>query len=131
MLMKAGVISSALVGMMVCSISTTLAAAPTIGPTTITPVSIAASTATTVTVQAIIADASLLPGSVNLQRLDVTSNVFRNIGMLQDDGTRSGRFTIQLNFSESAPLEISLRVSAAFRGILARVFSSVLTLKVT
>jgi len=111
--------------------STRLAAAPTIGAATITPGSVPVSTPTPVTVAAVILDPSLIPGSVNLQRLDPSTRVFRVIGALQDDGTGSGRFTIQLTFNEPALFPVTLRVSAAFRGMLTRVFSPSAVLSVT
>jgi hypothetical protein len=111
-------------------------AAGTIGQTTLTPSSIPLNSPTTVLVTSVITDPSLIPSSVNLQRLDAVHGTFANIGTLYDDGTHGdavagdGTFSLQLSFIEGAPFPVTLRVSAAFKGSLVRVFSSPLTLNV-
>jgi hypothetical protein len=111
-------------------------AAGTIGATSLTPNSVPVNTPTGVLVTSVITDPSLIPSSVNLQRLDAVHGTFANIGTLYDDGTHGdavagdGTFSLQLSFTEGAPFPVTLRVSAAFKGSLVRVFSSPLTLTV-
>jgi hypothetical protein len=110
--------------------ATTAWAAHTVGPATLSPSSITVNTPTPVTVAAVITDVSLIPGSVNLQRMNANTRVFQVIATLQDDGTGTGRFATQVSFNEPTPFPVTLRVSAAFRGMLTRVFSPVATLTV-
>ncbi len=100
---------------------------PTIGVPVATPNVVLINTPTPVTVSVEIAD-SVIPLSVNLLRLTSTSSVI--LAQLVDDGTGTHTFVghTQLAESESGPL--GLQVSAAFPGLLKRVFSVPTTLSV-
>lgn len=123
--------------LMVVAGATKLSASGAIGVTTISPSAIPLNTPTAVTVTATINDPSLIPGSVNLQRLNPITRVFSVVSPMYDDGTHGdaiagdGIFTITLAFNEPSPFPVVLRVSAAFRGSLLRVFSSPFNLGVT
>ena len=112
-------------------------AAQTITSPAVAPTSIPVNTATTVTVTAQISDPSLIASSVNLQELDPTGKVFNVISSMYDDGTHGdavagdGIYTVSLSFKQSAPFPVVLRVSAAFKGKLTRVFSNTFNLSVT
>ncbi|MGI8743071.1 MAG: choice-of-anchor X domain-containing protein [Bryobacteraceae bacterium] len=113
-----------------------LHAAPSVGTTKVTPTSIPAGTATVITVTSLITDPSLIATSVNLQRLDA-SGAATVLGVLHDDGLNGDAvandhiYTLQLTLTEPITGPISFRVSAAFKGLLARLFSSVFTVTVT
>jgi hypothetical protein len=117
--------------------ATALQGSGVIGSTAITPSSVALNTATEVTITATITDPSLIPGSVNVQRLDPVARVFNVVSLMYDDGTHGdavagdGIYTIRLSFDEPAPFPVVLRVSAAFKGSLLRTFSNPFNLGVT
>jgi len=110
-------------------------ATPAIKLHQVSPSSILVNTPTTVNISARITDSSLIPSSVNLQRLDVNNKVVAILGILRDDGLNGDAiagdkiFTIQISFNEEIGL-IRLRISAAFRGILKRIFSDLIYIKV-
>jgi len=99
---------------------------PNVSNVTATPPIIIAATSTLVTITAQITDPTLIPGSVNLVRLNSngTSSI---LGTFHDDGQNGdtlsgdGTYTIQVPFNETIPGFIQLQVSAAFRGLLKRV----------
>jgi hypothetical protein len=111
-------------------------AAQTISAPTVSPTSIPVSTQTVVTISAQVADPSLIPASVNVQRLDSTAKTFSVLSSLYDDGTHGdktkgdGIFTVALPFNEPSAFPVVMRVSAAFQGKLTRVFSSQFSLPV-
>jgi hypothetical protein len=111
-----------------------LLAAPIVGPTSATPVNIALDTATTVTVTSQITDPTVNPTGVQLLEVDATGRALRTLGTLRDDGTSGdtragdGLFTTQISVREVAPTQRYVRVSAAFRGVIQRSLSSVMTL---
>lgn len=111
-----------------------LLAAPVVGPTSATPATIALDTATTVTVTSQITDPTVITTSVQLLEVDATGRTLRTLGALRDDGTGGdaragdGHFTTQISVREAAPTQRYLRVSAAFRGVIQRSLSSVMTL---
>ena len=100
-----------------------------VGETIATPVTVLVGTVTLVTVTSKIEERSLLPASVNLQRLDSAGRVAETLGTLVDDGTAGDvtagdkTFTIQTKFHETTPGPVRLRVSAAFAGRLVRSYS--------
>jgi hypothetical protein len=108
-----------------------LHAAPMIGAVRTSPMTAAIGTPTPVTVTASITDPSLITGSVNLLQLngDGTTTI---LGVLHDDGLNGDAFAGDLVFTFAAALnattasQIQLQVSAAFRGSLLRVKSSIL-----
>src|SRR5581483_6710544 len=113
-----------------------LYAAPTIGATAVTPTSVPVGVATQITVTSVITDPSVIAGGVNLQRLDSSGRATAILGVLHDDGQNGdavagdGMYTLQITLTESAVGPVMLRVSAAFKGLLNRVFSGVLTVNV-
>jgi len=117
--------------------ATRLSASGGIAATTINPSAILVNAPTEVSITATITDASLIPGSVNLQRFDPIGRVFSVVSTMYDDGTHGdavandGIFTIRLSFNESSPFPVVLRVSAAFKGSLTRAFSNPFNLGVT
>ena len=108
----------------------TAAALPSIGVTSVNPASGPVGVANPVLVTAIISDASLIPGSVILQRLDSNGIVIGTLGNLKDDGlnvdTAAGdtKYTIKLSLFDTKPGTVNLRVAASFRGLLRPVFSA-------
>jgi hypothetical protein len=104
-----------------------VSAAPAIGATVVTPSTIVINTPTNVLVTAVITDPSLIAPSVNLLRLDNTGGVIANLGTLHDDGLNGDlvagdkEYSLSLSFNEPSATQIRLQVSAAFRGVLARV----------
>jgi hypothetical protein len=107
-----------------------LRAAPSLGVVQATPTIVARNTQTMVTVTASITDPSLIPGSVNLLRLDASGSAVATLGTLRDDGTSGDLiagdkiYTGQAILNEATSGQIRLQISAAFRGMLARVKSS-------
>ena len=103
-------------------------AAPSIGSVQITPNSITAGAPTTVRVTAVIADPTLIPATVNLQRVNDAGAAVAVLGSLHDDGLNGDAvagdqvYTLDVVLTETAPLR--LRVSAGFKGMLKRVFSA-------
>jgi hypothetical protein len=108
---------------------------PAIGTTMAAPTVIAVNTPTTVTVISVITDSTVIATGVNLLRINPTGNP-TILGRLRDDGTTGDAvagdktFTGQVTFNESTTGEIKLQVSAAFRGMLRRVTSSIITIDV-
>lgn len=107
---------------------------PIIGTPVATPAIIGVNAPTTVTVTSLITDSSVIPGSVALQRLDASSS--NALGYLHDDGQNGDAvagdkiFTIQQSFNEVETGQIQLQVSAAFRGVLARMYSAILVVDI-
>ena len=108
-----------------------LCAAPTVGlPATTSPTVINTNTPTTVVITSLITDASLIPGSVNLVRLDGNENVVGIVGVMHDDGQNGDAaagdrvYSLRLTIIEPAQTAFEFQVSAAFKGLLRRVISS-------
>lgn len=105
------------------------AAAPALAPVGVTPTVLGINTATAVTITVPITDPSLIPGSVNLLRLNPLGNA-TILGSLKDDGTGGDVvagdhiYTGQTTFNEASSGKITLQISAAFRGVLQRVKSA-------
>ena len=103
----------------------------------VTPGTAPVGVVTTVTVTALISDPSVIPGGVNLQRLDAAGRVIGVLGNLHDDGTSGDAvagdrtFTFRSTIFEQTPGTVFLRVSAAFRGVLLRAFSRTLSVNIT
>ena len=111
-------------------------AAPTIGATGVTPPSITANTATTVTATAQITDAMLIAGSVNLLRQDTVGKTTAIVGQMHDDGKNGDAvagdnvYTFQTSLTEPVGT-VYFAVSAAFKGQLKRVISTPFTVTVS
>jgi hypothetical protein len=106
---------------------------PTVGIPSTTPSLISVNTPTTVTVTVQISP-SPIPGAVNLLRLGATGTQPTILGVMHDDGQNGdavagdGIYTIAPNFNETTGSDISLEVSAAFKGHLQRLFSKTISL---
>lgn len=117
--------------------ATTSAIAGSVGSASASPSSVPAGVATIITITSAIADAALIPGSVQLQSLDGNGNVVALVGLLHDDGLNGdaaagdGIFTIQTPVLKNASGTVTFRVTAGFRGSLTRGFSAPVTVKVT
>ena len=111
-------------------------AAPTIGMPSVIPSFIATNTPTMVTIVVTISDPSVISDSVSLVRLPMGGEQPSVLGKFHDDGkngdaTAGDRvYTIQVTFNEPKRGQIPLQVSAAFRGSLKRVMSSVTTVSI-
>jgi hypothetical protein len=111
-------------------------AAPTLGATMVAPELINTGAPSQITVSSVITDPALITTSVNLVRIHPTGSV-RVIGQLRDDGTNGDTiagdktYTAVVSLSEPGETTIRLQVSAAFRGILQRSTSQVLSVYVT
>jgi hypothetical protein len=111
--------------------------AGTIGATSATPTSAAVGTATTVTVTSLITDTSLIPSTVVLQSLDSNGRVIAILGNLHDDGLDGDAvagdniYTLQTTVYQTTPGNVTLRVSAGFKGSLLRGFSAPMVVSVT
>src|SRR5207247_1604018 len=104
-------------------------AAPTVGTPSLSPQVVPVGTTTVVTITTEITDPGFIPGRANLQRLDANGRVVAVVGTLRDAG--GNKLTMSVPLSESVPGSIFLRVSAAFRGLLKRVFSPVIVITVS
>ena len=113
-----------------------LRAAPAIGPAAATPAGVVVNTATPVVFTAQIADASLIPGSVNLLKTDANGKTLATVGSLVDDGTNGDAapgdktFSTRLTINEATVGQTYYRVSAAFKGVLLRTLSNVIVVPV-
>lgn len=111
--------------------------AGTIGATAATPNSAPVGQATTVTVTSLITDPSLIPTSVQLQRLDSTGRAVAIVGNLHDDGLGGDAaagdhiFTLQTTVYQTAPGSLTYRVAAGFKGSLLLSYSAPITVAVT
>ena len=121
-----------LVPFLLAALALQLHAAPTLGAVKVTPMTAVIGTVTQVTIAASITDRSLIPGSVNL--VQVNSNGTTTIlGALHDDGLNGDTYSGDLVFTFVAALsspsanQVQLQVSAAFRGVLQRVKSPIMS----
>jgi len=113
------------------------AVAGTIGTTSIAPSSTSAGVPIVVTVSSSITDASVIPSSVNLQRVDSAGRVLSVIGTLHDDGLNGDAiagdhiYSLTTTVFENVPGTVLLRVSAGFKGVLLRALSAPLPVNIT
>jgi hypothetical protein len=81
-------------------------------------------------------DPVVVPGSVYLQRVDANNFFMTHLGIMHDDGLSGdavagdGIFSLRITLNESAAGELRLRVSAAFRRLVRRLFSGVTAVRV-
>lgn len=112
-----------------------LVAAPTIGAINATPTRIDVGTPAAVTVTAMITDPTLIASSVNLLRINANGTK-TILGQLHDDGINGDQtagdkiFTGRATFTEPAEGQVQLQISAAFKGILIRPQSTIITIQV-
>jgi hypothetical protein len=102
-------------------------AQPTVDNPTIQPTAIAFDISTPVTIRASIADLRIIPASVVVNKLDPDGNFAATLGSLIN---QDGLFTATVPILESSQEIVPLRVSAAFRGVLLRSQSDVLSVNV-
>jgi hypothetical protein len=113
-----------------------LQAAPTVGATTVAPAYIIINVPTRVVFTASVPDPSLLPGGVNLLLTDASGKTIRTLGVMHDDGLNGDAtagdkvFSYAVTLNQASVGQIYYRVSAAFRGLLLRSQSSILTVHV-
>lgn len=107
-------------------------AAPSIGTVRVAPTTVVVGTPTLVSVQASLTDPLLIPSSVNVLQLNPNGTT-TVLGILHDDGLNGDRsagdsiFTFAVTLNAPSVSQIQLQVSAAFRGILQRVRSPIVT----
>lgn len=118
-------------------VDTMALAAGTIGTTSVSPNATPAGVPLVVTITSSITDPSLIPESVNLQKLDASGRVIAVIGTLHDDGLNGDAtagdkiFSITTTVLENATGTVKYRVSAGFLGSLLRVNSAAVTVTIT
>lgn len=103
---------------------------PTIGTPVATPSSIPANMSTTVTFTAVVSDPSLIASSVNL--ISVNGSIATILGQLHDDGQNGDSVAGDHVYTLVQTLNVAsgqaqFEVSAAFRGMLKRVLSPLVT----
>jgi hypothetical protein len=107
-----------------------------LGKPIVRPPGLIASEAADATVEILLSDSRVVPGSVVLQRLDARGNVMAILGTLRDDGTDGDAiagdniFALHSSLMEPAPGEVRLRIAAALNGGLGSVFSDVAVVRV-
>src|SRR5436190_5134416 len=135
--MKKALIIAACVAVVVSGAAVWLhAATPTVGALTANPSSGLINTPTSVMFTVTITDPSLLPNGVNLLQTDPNGKTVVTIGVMHDDGNNGDAvagdktFSYQVVVSPSTPVVVYYRASAAFRGVLQRVVSNVVTVSI-
>jgi len=108
-----------------------LVAAPTVSSPSANPSSLPANMPVAVTFTMKIDDNSVVPTGVNLLRLapngtSVIAATMRDDGMNGDIVASDKTFTARVTLNENTPGNVRFRVSAAFRGVLARVLSPII-----
>ncbi len=107
--------------------------APTVGIASVTPAYVVINTPTTVLVMISIVDPTLLSNGVNLLKTDVAGKTLSIIGVMKDDGlngdvTANDKvFTYRLTLNEPAVGTVFYRASAAFKGVMLRTLSNVIS----
>lgn len=109
--------------------------APVVGTPTASPSAIQVATPAAVTVAAQIVDPTVIPTGVNLLRLNAngTSSIIARLndsGLNGDAASGDKIFTASIAFNEANTGQIRVQVSAAFKGMLKRVMSSIATITV-
>lgn len=110
-----------------------LASSHSIGVVTVTPMTAVIGSPTQVSVEASIADSALINDSVNLLKLDAHGNTIAVLGTLHDDGLNGDTFagdkvfTLVVTLNSASASQIQLQVSAAFKGVLLRTRSNVVS----
>lgn len=110
-------------------------ASPTVGGLVPDPTTIQIKAPTPVKVTVAITDPRVINTGVFLQRINADGSI-TNLGVMRDDGTNGDAvsgdriFTLTRTFNEPQTGTIRLRASAAFRGVVRRVLSEVLTVAV-
>ena len=112
-----------------------LAADPVIGTVTLAPTFAPANTPTQVTITALITDPTLSLNGANVQRLNTAGSPTAVLGILHDDGlngdltANDGIFTLVFTLNEPTS-RVTLRTSASFQGVAARVASSTVAIDI-
>ncbi|HVP55371.1 MAG TPA: choice-of-anchor X domain-containing protein [Candidatus Eisenbacteria bacterium] len=106
-----------------------LAQAPPVGSPGLKPAAITVNTPTTITVTSRIVTPNVIPGSVNVQLLNSQGKVQSTLGLLHDDGVApdlvagDGVYSGSIVLNEAQLQPVSIRISAAVKGALRRIFS--------
>lgn len=113
-----------------------LSAAPTVGVASASPAYVVINTPTSVLITASITDATVISTGVNLLKTDATGKTLATIGLMRDDGTNGDLkandkvFTYRLTVNQPTIGQHFYRVSAPFRGVLARALSNVVAVTI-
>jgi hypothetical protein len=105
-----------------------------IGTPSALPAVVAVGSPTPVSITIALPDAAVVPGSVNLVRLNPPTQI---IAQLRDDGQGGDAvagdkiYSARITLLESVPTTVQLQVSVAFRGLLRRTVSPVFNVAVT
>ncbi len=100
------------------------------------PAQISAGEQILITVSIFIPEDTLIPSSVNLERMDAGGRVLRVIGSFRNDGTSGDEsagdrtFTIQMTLNEAVEGVVNFRVSAGFQGVMKQVQSPMVSVQV-
>src|SRR3954451_18379542 len=100
------------------------------------PISLPVNLPTVVTVTAVITDPTVISTGVNLLRLR-SSGQPQIVGELHDDDVNADdvsgdrKYSLRITLNEPSPQMITFQVSAAFRGLLSRVLSNLVTVTLT
>jgi hypothetical protein len=117
---------------LLAAVALQLNAAPSIGAAKIAPTTAIIGTPTQITVTASISDPSLIPTGVNLLQLNPDGST-TILGTLHDDGLNGDLFagdlvfTLVVTLNAPSASQIQLQVSAAFKGLLQRVKSPIMS----
>ncbi|MCC7007893.1 MAG: hypothetical protein IT184_03680 [Acidobacteria bacterium] len=136
--MKKALVSAGLVGVVLAAgaVAWLQAAAPQIDAVSVNPAYIVINTPTTVVFTAKITDPSLQPTGLNLLQTDAGGKTLSTVGVMNDTGTNGDAVAGDKIFSRSVSLnqagvgQLYYRVSAPFKGVLARTLSPVMTVTV-
>ena len=100
--------------------------AVTIGPAA--PNTIYVGSSTSVTISVLVSDSRVIPSGVDLLQVDPIHGTQRMVGSLSASGPQT--FTIIIQPPTSSPILLNYQVSAAFRGLLKRSLSPIVSLAV-
>jgi len=118
--------------LLLAALAVNLYGTPTLGTVTATPTTAVVGTPTEISVQASITDPSLIAGGVNLLQLNANGTA-TILGTLHDDGLNGDAvagdlvFTFVATLSQPQASQVQLQVSAAFKGMLQRVKSPIVS----
>jgi hypothetical protein len=110
------------------------AATPTVGAASASPAYVVVNTPTAVIITTTITDSTLLANGVNLLQTDANGKTLGTIGVMHDDGlsgdAKAGDkvFSYQVTVSQTDVGRIYFRASAAFKSVLQRVLSNVVSI---
>lgn len=136
MKLKTSIITGSVAIALVVSAVVWLQAAPSVGTTKATPAYIVVNTATPVLFTSQITDPSVIATGVNLLKTDAAGKTLSTVGVMRDDGKNGDAvagdktFSYRVTLNQPTVGQVYYRVSAAFKGVLQRVLSPVMSLVV-